>query len=54
MLEQLIQSVVDFWEDMEDLRCSSFKNKHETTQSRLDKWPEKRELRKAQRVWSPG
>lgn len=54
VLEQMIQSVADFWEDMEDLRCSSFKNKHETTQSRLDKWPEKRKLRKAQRVWSPG
>jgi hypothetical protein len=52
VLEQMIQSVIGFWEDLECMRCNSFRNKHESVVSHLNAWPEDRRLRKQMRVWT--
>ena len=51
VLEQMIQSITDFWEDLECMRCNSFRNKHESVVRRLDAWPEERHSRCITRVW---
>ena len=53
VLEQMIQSVADFWEDLECMRCNSFRNKHESVVRRLAAWPEERRQRRIKRVWTP-
>jgi hypothetical protein len=53
VLEQLIQSVLDFWEDLENVRCNSFRQKHESVERRLAVWPNERALRRSKRVWTP-
>lgn len=52
LLEQMIQSVAWFWEDVDNLRCASFKSKHHTVMERLDAWSGQRHERAARRVWS--
>lgn len=54
VLEQMIQSVTGFWEDMECMRCNSFRNKHESTNRQLEAWPEERRRRRSTRVWTAG
>lgn len=54
VLEQMVQSVVQFWTDLELMRCNSFKNKHESTQRWLDEWPAERALRASKRLWTAG
>lgn len=53
LLEQMTQAVIWFWEDMENLRCMSFRRKHHTVESRLRDWPAERALRESRRFWSP-
>jgi hypothetical protein len=53
LLEQMTQAVLWFWEDVDNLRCSSFTCKHHTVVERLDAWPAERALREGKRVWSP-
>jgi len=53
VLEQMIQSVKEFWVDLECMRCNSFKRKSESVQRRLDAWPAERARRKLSRFWTP-
>lgn len=53
VLEQMIQSVADFWEDLECMRCNSFRNKHESVVRHLEVWNEERRHRRIKRVWTP-
>lgn len=53
LLEQMIQSVLDFWEDLEQIRCNSFHAKHFTVERRLAAWPGDRVKRRTSRVWTP-
>jgi len=52
LLEQMIQAVLWFWEDLDNLRCASFRRKHHTVDVRLKCWPGGRAGRQAKRVWS--
>lgn len=52
LLEQMIQAVLWFWEDIEFVRCSSFVNKHPSTVRMLDAMTAARPLRDQQRHWS--
>lgn len=45
VLEQMMQSVYDFWQDLEYLRCNSFRNKHESTLRQMSTWTEERRCR---------
>lgn len=54
VLEQMIQSVTWFWQDLENLRCNAFANKAPSVQARLAGWPAERATRAAMRIWSPG
>jgi len=51
VLEQMMQSVCDFWQDLEYVRCNSFRNKHESTVRQMIAWAEERRCRKTMRVW---
>lgn len=53
VLEQMIQSVLWFWEDIENMRCNSFKNKHVSVVRKLAMWEEHRLRRESSRVWTP-
>lgn len=53
LLEQMIQSVLWFWEDVEFVRCNSLPRKHHSTVRFLDELREKRSQRASLRVWSP-
>lgn len=52
VLQQMIQSVTDFWMDLECMRCNSFRNRDESVVKRLKAWPEERRQRRAKRVWT--
>ena len=54
LLDQMMQSVMAFWEDIENLRCNSFTRKHVTVKRQLAEWNARRERRQAQRVWPEG
>lgn len=51
VLEQMIQSVLWFWEDIENIRCNSFKRKHHTVVNKLSAWQANRMLRPNSRFW---
>jgi hypothetical protein len=51
VLEQMIQSIAAFWEDLECMRCNSFRNKHESVVRKLEAWPDERQRRRSTRVW---
>lgn len=51
VLEQMIQSVMWFWEDIDNIRCNSFKRKHITVVHRLNEWESNINLRNNQRAW---
>lgn len=54
LLEQMTQAVTWFWEDMEYLRCMSFRRRHISVESRLRCWPVERALRASRRYWPQG
>lgn len=54
VLEQMILSVSWFWEDLEHIRCASFRNKAASVAQKLADWPAARAGRAALRVWSAG
>jgi hypothetical protein len=53
LLEQLIQSVIWFWDDIEHMRCNSFSRKHSTVEQKLEEWKIARKQRSSIRVWTP-
>lgn len=52
LLEQMTQAALCFWEDVDNLRCMSFHNKHHTVVARLNEWPAEQARRESRRVWS--
>jgi hypothetical protein len=52
LLGQMMQAALWFWEDVDNLRCMSFHNRHHTVVTRLDDWPAERAQRESRRVWS--
>lgn len=52
VLEQMIQSVNGFWADLEQIRCNSFRRKHESVVRSLAEWPSERLRRRQVRVWT--
>lgn len=54
VLEQMMQSVIWFWEDIEHIRCNSFKRKHTSVVEKLDRWKLERLDRPKKRVWNLG
>jgi hypothetical protein len=52
LLDQMMQAALWFWEDVDNLRCMSFHNKHHTVVARLHDWPGERAQRASRRVWS--
>jgi hypothetical protein len=53
LLEQMIQSVVWFWDDIEHMRCNSFRRKHPTVEQKIERWRGQRRQRLADRHWTP-
>jgi hypothetical protein len=53
LLDQMILSVQWFWEDLELMRCNSFKQKNHTVVEKLTRWPTERDDRVGKRHWSP-
>jgi hypothetical protein len=53
LLSQMLQSVIWFWDDIEHMRCNSFKRKHESVDRKLADWKIERLQRSAKRIWSP-
>jgi len=53
VLEQMIQSVMWFWEDIENMRCNSFKCKHHSVLAKISAWHASRLHRHNSRVWHP-
>lgn len=51
MLTQMIQSVMWFWEDIECMRCNSFKKHHPTVLATVSRWRIARAGRHNARVW---
>lgn len=51
LLEQMIQSVIWFWEDIEHMRCNSFKRKHRSVVAKISTWQASRAYRDGSRVW---
>ena len=54
VLEQMVQSVLWFWADLDSLRCNAFANKAPSVLARVAAWPAEREARARARIWSPG
>jgi hypothetical protein len=53
LLEQLVQSVIWFWDDIEHMRCNSFSRKHPTVEKKIEQWKADRQRRSSNRFWSP-
>lgn len=53
VLEQMILSVTNFWEDLEYIRCNSFRNKSDSTLKYIEKWEAERKVRQTSRIWNP-
>jgi hypothetical protein len=53
VLAQMIQSVLWFWEDIENIRCNSFKRKSPSVVQKLESWNDERQRRNSSRVWTP-
>ncbi|TEA79244.1 hypothetical protein [Allopusillimonas ginsengisoli] len=53
VLEQMIQSVMWFWEDIECMRCNSFKRKSRSVVTKISAWQAGRAHRSCSRVWHP-
>lgn len=52
LLEQMIQSVTNFWQDLEYIRCNSFRSKSDSTIRHMEKWIAERSTRQTARFWS--
>lgn len=52
VLQQMIQSVLWFWQDIDRIRCNSFSRKPPEVIAQLEAWPAERSDRKAARVWN--
>lgn len=52
LLEQMIQAVLWFWEDLDYVRCRSFRRVHPSLTARLDHQQADRLNRTSQRLWS--
>ncbi|WP_157751141.1 hypothetical protein [Janthinobacterium svalbardensis] len=52
VLEQMIQSVTDFWDDLECMRCNSFRSKDEVVVQHLQSYLEERRGRYDKRLWT--
>jgi hypothetical protein len=52
LLEQLIQAVLWFWEDLDYVRCRSFRRVHPGLAARLEQQQSDRPNRSSQRLWS--
>lgn len=52
VVDQMIMSVMWFWEDIENLRCNSFRRKHDSVIRKLSKWRAEIDRRSLERVWS--
>lgn len=53
VLEQMIQSVLWFWEDIENMRCNSFRHQHHSVLAKLSAWQAERPCRRGARLWHP-
>ena len=53
LLEQMIQSVLWFWQDIESIRCNSFERKDVSVVRHLASLSAERALRASKRVWFP-
>ncbi len=53
VLKQMIQSVLWFWEDIENMRCNSFRLKAPSVVQNLAAWHEARLRRESKRIWMP-
>lgn len=53
LLEQMIQSVTNFWKDLEYIRCNSFRNKSVSTIRFIEQWAAERSIRQTDRFWNP-
>lgn len=51
-LQQMIQSVIWFWEDVENIRCNSFKLKAPIVERKLLSWSSDIHQRALKRVWN--
>lgn len=52
VLDQMILAVLDFWMDLECLRCYSFREIHPSTLRQLEIWAREREVRRRSRHWT--
>lgn len=52
LLMQMIRAVIDFWMDLESLRCHSFRAINPSTVRQLQAWAQEREARRAVRAWT--
>jgi hypothetical protein len=52
LLTQMTRAVVDFWMDLESLRCHSFCAIDPSTVRQLQAWAEERKARRATRAWT--
>lgn len=53
VLKQMIQAVLWFWDDIENMRCTSFRRKHPSVMKKLAAWGADRLQRADRRLWSP-
>lgn len=53
LLRHMVMSVLGFWEDIEFVRCNSFRNIHPSTDRYLDELRRQRSERASQRLWNP-
>lgn len=53
LLEQMIQSVTNFWQDLEYIRCNSFRRQADSTIRQMEKWAIERSTRQTNRFWNP-
>jgi hypothetical protein len=53
LLEQMIQSMKNFWQDLEYIRCNSFRSQADSTTREMEKWADARRNRQTDRVWNP-
>ena len=51
VLAQMIQSVMWFWEDIEGIRCNSFKQRDSTVDTKISNWRLNRKNRHSARIW---
>lgn len=52
VLEQMFKSVIEFWIDIDLLRCNSFSQKAPIVESKLQNWRSEIEKRIGERVWN--